>query len=323
MFDFLGYKINSKAILAPMAGYTFYSYRKFMQQFNVGISYSEMVSDHGLIYENLNTLSYLKTDDNEHPLGIQLFGHDSKTIKEAIDIIKKENVKCDFIDLNLACPVKKVTKNGAGSALLKDLDYLKEFISDIVNYSPYPITCKIRLGFDEDNLNFKQVIKILQSCGVKLIAIHARSAKQMYSGKPRYDLLKNIKSLLNIPLIVSGDIFTLDDAINALKITNADGVMIARGGVGNPHLITQINSYFKDGIRLEDATLEMQKEYCLQLAKLMVLDKGEEQAMKLFRSIGPHFFKGFANSKKIRINIASKITTLEQLEEEVKNFQTK
>ena len=175
--------------------------------------------------------------------------------------------------------------------------------------------------FDDDNLNFKQVLKILQSSGVKLIAIHARSAKQMYSGKPRYELLENIKSLLNIPLIVSGDIFTLDDAINALKITNADGVMIARGGVGNPHLITQINTYFKDGTRLEDATLEMQKEYCLKLAKMMVLDKGEEQAMKLFRSIGPHFFKGFANSKKIRINIASKITTFKELEEEIRELE--
>lgn len=321
MFEFANYKIDSKVILAPMAGFTFYSYRKFMQMFGVGISYSEMVSDHGLVYDNKQTIAYLKTDNLEHPFGIQLFGHDSKTINGAIDIIVKEKVACDFIDINLACPVKKVTKQGSGSSLLKDLDYLKKMMKEIIQHSPFPITAKIRLGIDDEHLNFKEVIQVLQDLGVKMIAIHARTAKQLYSGKARYELLKDIKKDMTIPLIISGDIFTLDDAIHALKITNADGVMIARGGVGNPTLIRQINQYFKDGTRLDDADLDTQKQYCLTLAKMMCEDMGEEKAMRVFKSIGPKFFNGFKNSKNIRVSIASKINTYNELKSLVNSFQ--
>ncbi len=160
----------------------------------------------------------------------------------------------------------------------------------------------------------------MQDAGVSLIAIHARTKKQLYSGKPNYELLKDLRLKMDVPLIVSGDIYTLEDAINALNITKADAVMIARGGIGNPRLCQQIDAYYKDGTILKDATLDEQKEYCLKLAKMMCEDKGEDMAMRIFRSIGPRFFSGFKNSKKLRVTIASQVSTYQQLCDVVNEF---
>lgn len=305
--------VKGKVVLAPMAGVTFYSYRKFMAPFGVSMFYSEMVSDCGLIYENKETYKYLKTDKDEHPFGIQLFGSKAETICKAIDIIKECEHQPDFIDLNLACPVPKVTRPGSGSSLLKDVDYLKEMVSTIVKHSPYPITCKIRLGWDDKNINFLQIIGVLEEIGVKAIALHVRTAKQLYAGKARYDLVKDLREKMNIPLIISGDIYTLDDAINALEITKADAVMVARGGIGNPFLINQIDEYYKSGVRLENPSLENQKEWCIKLAEMMVNEYGEEKAFRVFRTIGPRFFNGYSNSKQIKTKITLGVSCLNEL----------
>ncbi len=321
MWKFANIEVKNKVVLAPMAGVTFYSYRKFMSQFNVGLFYSEMVSDCGLIYENKMTLSYLKTDVNEHPFGVQLFGNNADTIIKAIEIVKQSGCQCDFIDINLGCPVDKVTKAGSGSALLKDVKYLKDMMEKICHASPWPITAKIRLGIDEKHINFFEVINALQDAGVSMIALHVRTKKQLYSGKADYSIIKDLGQKMKVPLIVSGDIYTLDDAIHAIETSKASAVMIARGGIGNPTLCRQIDRFYQDGTRLKDATLDEQKQYCLQLAKMMCDDKGEEVAMRIFRSIGPRFFAGFNNSKQLRVAIASKITTYQELVELLKNYQ--
>ncbi len=308
-------EINGNIVLGPMAGYTFYSYRKFMKSFGADVVISEMVSDCGLKYGNEETISYLKSDGLEHPYGVQLFGNKAETIIEAMDIIKKQRKEWqpDFIDINLGCPVKKVTSAGSGSALLKDLDYLYDYMSKIVKASSWPVTAKIRLGWDDKSINYLDTIKILEKAGVKMIAVHARTTKQLYAGKARIELLENLQDKMNVPLVVSGDIFTLDDAINALKISKAQAVMIARGGVGNPTLIQQIKAYFAKNERLRDATILEQKQYCLDLAKMVIEDKGEEKGMKIYRTIGPKFFEGFPNSKTIRSEIASKISSYKDL----------
>ena len=313
-------EVNGKVVLAPMAGITFYVYRKFMAKFGVDLFYSEMVSDCGLIYENKETYKYLKTDKDEHPFGIQLFGNKAETICKAIDIIKESEYQPDFIDLNLACPVPKVTKAGSGSSLLKDIDYLKEMVGEIVRHSPYPITCKIRLGWDDKNINFEQIITVLEEIGVKAIALHVRTAKQLYSGEGRYELVRNLRDKMNIPLIISGDIYTLDDALKALEISHADGVMVARGGIGNPTLVRQINEYYKSGVRLASATLDEQKNYCYELAKEMIEEYGEDKALRIFRTIGPRFFNGYPNSKVIKNKITLGVTTLDELKEVLDNY---
>ena len=312
-------EIAGPVILAPMAGITSFGYRNFMKKFGCSLTVTEMVSDCGLVYENEQTIEYLKSSKNERPLAIQLFGSDVKNLAKAIEIVSKSSENCDFIDINLGCPVPKVTKSGAGSSLLKDPKKLGKIMKELVDVSPVPVTAKIRLGFNNETINFLEVIEELEKAGVSMIAVHARTAKQLYGGKPQWELLKDLGKTMKVPLVVSGDIYTLDDAINAMKLTSASGVMVARGGIGNPRLVAQIHEYFKSGIRLPEATVEEQGKYALELAREMILDKGEEKAMRIYRSIGPKFFAGFPNSKTMRNAIATSINTYRDLESIINN----
>lgn len=312
-------KINGPVMLAPMAGVTFYSYRNYMKKFGVDLSVTEMISDCGLIYGNEQTFEYLKSSNDERPLGIQLFGSKTENLVKAIEIIAKSASNYDFIDINLGCPVPKVTKSGAGSSLLKDPKKLGMMMRKLVEASPVPVTAKIRLGIDDNHLNFLEVISELENAGVSMIGVHARTTKQLYGGKPKWNLISGLGKKTKVPLIVSGDIYTLDDAIEAIELTAASGVMVARGGIGNPRLVAQIHEYYESGKRLPNATLEEQAQYALELAREMIEDKGEEMAMRIYRSIGPKFFNGFANCKKVKTAITTSITTYQELENIIKD----
>ena len=251
MFKIGNVEINGKVVLAPMAGVTSLGYRNFMKPFGVALTVTEMVSDCGLIYDNQKTIDYLKSTEEERPIAIQLFGSSAETICKAMDVVLKHNPNIDIFDINLGCPAPKVTKTGAGSSLLRDPKKLEEMFTQICKHSPIPVTAKIRLGWNEEEINFKENVKALEKAGVAAIGIHARTTRQGYAGKPRWELLKDFRNEMSVPLIVSGDIYTLKDAIQALECTKADAVMVARGGVGNPILVKQIDSYFKDGIIVE------------------------------------------------------------------------
>lgn len=306
-------EIESKVVLAPMAGVTSLAYRKFMKPFGVGLTVTEMVSDCGLIYDNKKTLDYIKTIEEERPVAVQLFGSDANKINQAIDITLKNNPSVDIIDINLGCPVPKVTSTGAGSALLKDPQKLEVFMKQIVKHSPLPVTAKIRLGWSEDKINFIDNIKALEASGVKAIAIHVRTASQGYTGEARYELIHDLRDKMSVPLIVSGDIYSLDDAINALNISKADAVMVARGGNGNPTLIKQIDTYYKTGERLPNASLEENIKYLLKFADLLVEEKGEYRAMSILRGIAPKFLNGYPGMKQIKNQLAQSLTTKESL----------
>lgn len=321
MFKIGNVEINGKAVLAPMAGYTSLAYRKFMKKFGVALTVTEMVSDCGLIYDNKKTIEYLKTDKTEHPVAIQLFGGSAETICKAMDIAIKQNPEIDIFDINLGCPAPKVTKTGAGSALLKDPKKLEKMFKEICEHSPIPVTAKIRLGWNEETMNFKENIKALENAGVAAIGVHARTTRQGYAGKPKYELLKNLRDEMKVPLIVSGDIYTLKDAIKALKTTKADAVMVARGGVGNPILIKQIDEYFKTGKIVEDSSLEENVKYLRELTDEMIAEKGEYSATMTMRSIAPKFFNKFPNTKKLKLKLVSALTTRESLERILKEIQ--
>lgn len=306
-------ELNGRVILAPMAGITNLAYREFMKPFGVALTYTEMVSDCGLIYGNKETYKYLETSNKERPIAIQLFGGSKETLLQALDIIQKGNYHYDFIDVNLGCPVPKVTKTGAGSMWLKREDELFEMMSALVKASNKPVTAKIRLGWDDSYINVENVVKLLEKAGVAMIAIHPRTRNQLYSGKANYERIKDIKKDLHIPLVISGDIFTLESAIEAQKLTNADGIMVARGALGNPYLITQIDEYFKTGKKLLPASLTEQIGYLEQYAKELVKLKGEYTAIKELRGIAPHFLKGFKDTKKYRLALTTKMSTLEDL----------
>ena len=309
MFKIGNIEIKGKVVLAPMAGVTSLAYRNFMKPFGVDLVVSEMVSDCGLIYENKKTLDYIKTTELERPVAIQLFGNDSETIIKAIKICEKENPNIDIFDVNLGCPVPKVTKAGSGSALLKNPAKLKEMFTKICVSTSKPVTAKIRLGYSEDSINFMENIKALEEAGIAAIGIHARTTTQMYAGKARYELLKNLREKMSVPLMVSGDIYSLDAAINALTITKADAVMVARGGVGNPQLVRQIHHYYEIGERLPNSTLEENKKYLLEFADMLIEEKGEYRAMSILRGIAPKFLDGFPGMKPNKNMLAQSLTT--------------
>ncbi len=313
MLKFGNITTDSIVLLAPMAGITNIAYREFCVPFGVGVSYTEMVSDCGLIYQNKETYKYLEISENEHPVGVQLFGASKETLLKALDIIKKEGIKCDFIDVNLGCPVPKVTRTGAGSAWLSRVDELHEMMKSLVLASDVPITAKIRVGWDENSINVNKVVEALESAGVAMIAIHPRTRSQLYMGKANYDLIKDLGARMRVPLVISGDIFTLEDAIEKMQISKAKGIMVARGALGNPYLITQINHYYKTGEKLPNPNLVDQVKMLLSYANKLISLKGEVIAIKELRGIAPHFFKGYQNTKKIRSSLATEMKSFADL----------
>ena len=305
------FNIEGKVVLAPMAGITSAGYRKYLNTFGVDVCVSEMVSDMGLIYQNKETESYVKYQKDKTLTGVQLFGAKPENLAKAASRALELNPDIDFFDVNMGCPVPKVTKTGAGSALMLNPKLCGEIIKAIKSVTDKPVTAKIRLGYNE--VNFLDVIKALEDGGVDAIGIHARTRKELYMGEPHFDLLKDLRSKMKVPLMVSGNIYTLDDAINALKITGADAVMVARGGMGNPFLIKQIKTYFETGERLPNPSFLEQCEYCLELAKSMCEEKGELTAMRIYRGIAPKFFSGFANSRVLRTVLATSLTNYQSL----------
>lgn len=306
-------EINGRTILAPMAGITSFAYREFMRSFGVALCYTEMISDSGLIFNNARTYEYLPRKEEKRPTTIQLFGGETDKLLSAIEKIENYTENYDFLDLNLGCPVPKVTRNNGGSAWLKHPNELISMVEKVVKASSKPVTVKIRIGWDDNNINFKELLPKLEKAGVSLIAIHLRTTKQLYGGKARYDLARNIQDLVSIPLVVSGDIYTLDDAINALEITGAKAVMLARGQLGNPFLATQIETYFKTGERLKAPALDEQLDYLLTLSRMVVEEKGEHLGILVMRNIAHHFIKGFPFAKEYKVKL-TKMSTLDDLE---------
>lgn len=306
-------EIVNKVVLAPMAGITSLAYREFMKPFGVGLSYTEMISDCGLTYNNSKTYEYLTFSNIDHPIGLQLFGSKIDKTLKAIKILQDSKIPYDILDINLGCPVFKVVKTGAGSAWLKNPKELYLYMKAICEISVKPVTAKIRLGWDEKTINVFEVVSLLEKAGVKAISIHVRTTKQLYSGIPNYESIRNIRKYMSVPLIVSGNIYSLEDAINAVKITGADAVMIARGGVGNPILIRQVNAYFDSGIVLPNATLSENLQYLERYADMLVKEKGERTAMMILRGIAPKFLNNYPGLKQFKTKMSTDLKILEDL----------
>ena len=319
MWKIGSYEIKGKILLAPMAGFTSEGYRKYLNRFGVDVCVTEMVSDMGLIYGNQETKSYVTYQKDTALTGVQLFGHDPECLGKAAIKALEINPDIEFFDVNMGCPVPKVVKTGAGSALLDYPETIKQIIKSIKEASGKPVTAKIRLGYND--INVFDTIKVLEAAGVDAIGIHARTRKEYYYGTPNFEILRDLRSKMSVPLIISGNIYTLDDAINALEITGADAVMIARGGIGNPFLITQIKTYFESGERLPNPSFDEQVTYCLELAKSMIEEKGEKRAMAIYRSIAPKFFLGYPNAKQLRTKLASSLFTFQNLVDIIEDYK--
>lgn len=305
-------QIDSKVVLAPMAGVTSFGYRKFMSQFGLGYAVTEMVSDMGLIYGNEETKSYLNYEKSGLLTGLQLFGSSPETMKKAVEIAQNLNPNIDFFDINMGCPVPKVNKTGAGCSLMKDPKLCGDIVRAMKEATDKPITVKIRIGYDSKSINFMEVIDEVTKAGASLVAIHPRTAKEMYGGQPHWELVKDLRSKMSIPLVVSGNIFTVEDAVKAIDITGADAVMVARGGIGNPLLIKNINAYYNNK-DIESPCFVDQEKYCIELVKDLIEEKGEYTAMRVARGIVTKFFDGFPNAKKLKARLSVELETFEDL----------
>ena len=298
--------IGLPIILAPMAGITNFAYRKLMKEYGCPYTITEMVSDFALHFGNKETINMIKTEEFEHPLGVQLFGGSKDSLLKGAKVLFDIG-GFEVLDINLGCPVPKVVREGSGSAWLvpERREELFDAIKSLVDISPVPVTCKIRIGWDEESIDVVETCKTLEKAGVSLIAIHARTRAQMYSGAARYKFIKEAKEAVNIPIIANGDITTLDEALDVLEYTKADGIMIGRGALGNPNLIRQLVTYFTTGERIEDDTLvdrvEALKKHFTYLKEL----KGEFKAVAEMRGLSSHYLKGFNDIKRYKVKFTT------------------
>ena len=293
-------EINSKVVLAPMAGISNSAFRRICKSMGADLVYAEMVSDKAIYYNNKKTIDMLYMTDYERPIAQQIFGSDITSFVVAAKYIE-ETMHPDIIDINMGCPVPKVAlKAQAGSALLKNPEKIKEIVKAVVNSVSCPVTVKIRSGWDDKSINAVEVAKIVEEAGASAIAIHARTRSQGYSGKADYNI---IKQAVSIPVIGNGDVKTCFDAKRMLDETNCDLVMVGRGLLGNPWLIKEINEYLENGVVIDKPTDIEKIDMCLKHLSLLEKFECEKQAVLEIRSHVGWYLKGIKNANLVKQNI--------------------
>lgn len=300
-------ELKNPLIIAPMAGVTNNAFRELCLEFGAGLVCAEMVSDKAIFYKNEKTAKMLEVG-NGHPCSLQIFGSDINTMALASKYLT-ENSDCDIIDINMGCPVTKVIKTGAGSALMKDEQKALDIVKAVLDNTNKPVTVKMRLGFDKQHINFLSLAKKLENTGIKAIALHARTRSEMYEGKAHWEYIRQLHEQLSIPVIGNGDIKTLDDYIKHKD--DCDAIMIGRGIVGNPFLIKEIANY-ELGKESSEITYLDKFEMCLRHAKKLVDLKGEKIAIREMRGLAPHYISGLYNSTTYK-NKMSKLDTYDDL----------
>ena len=292
-------ELKTNFILSPMAGITNEAYRMLAMEYGAGMTVCEMVSDKALYYKNEKTFNMTKVNEKEHPVSLQIFGHDIDTMVKAAIFVDK-NSEADIIDINMGCPVNKVCKTGAGSSLMKDEDYAYKLLKEIVSNVKKPVTLKVRLGWDKDNINVLNIAKIAEKAGISAITVHARTRSEFYQGHSHWEYIKLVKDNVNIPVIGNGDVNTIEDAIAMFKETGCDAIAIGRGAIGNPFLFKQLNAYFEEGKYIEKpSNEELFNTICHHYDMLKKL-KGTHLALLEMRTFIPYYIKGMQGSSKIK-----------------------
>jgi tRNA-dihydrouridine synthase B len=283
-------------VLSPMAGFSDKPYRLICREYGSAMSYTEFVSADGILHGNNRTLEMLRFDPAEHPvLVFQIFGHDEITLAEAAR--KIEQLGPDVIDLNMGCSVKKVSARGAGAALLKDPAKIGRIFARLNKAVSVPVTGKIRLGWDNESLNYLEVARIMEDNGAALIAVHGRTKVQAYQGQANWDAIARIKQTLSIPVIGNGDVSTVADIERIKQHTGCDAVMIARAAIGNPWIFQR-----KD---IENVTLAEKAALIRRHLELMLDFYGRERGLILFRKHIVKYIRGMANSSKVRAKLVT------------------
>ena len=296
-------EIKNQVVLAPMAGISNTAYRQIIKEMGAGLIFAEMVSDKALVYGSEKTFDLLKMSDMERPIAQQIFGSDVDSFVKAAKLVE-DKMHPDIIDINMGCPVPKVAiKSQAGSALLKNPDKIKEIVSAVVKAVSVPVTVKIRSGWDANSVNAVEVAKVIEEAGASAITVHGRTRAQGYSGNADWNIIKQVKEMVSIPVIGNGDITSAEKAKEMLDFTGCDAVMIGRGVLGNPWLIKECVSYLESGIIPPKPSSRKKIEMLKRHYQLLVDSTSEKQAILEIRTHALWYIKGMPKSAYIKNEI--------------------
>lgn len=306
-------ELENRYILGPMAGVTDLPFRLLCREQGAGLLCMEMVSAKAIMYNNRNTEQLLTIHPDEKPVSLQLFGSDPKIMSEMAKRIEERPFA--ILDINMGCPVPKVVKNGEGSALMKDPKLVYEIVSSMVKAIKKPVTVKIRKGFDDDHVNAVEIARIIEEAGAAAVAVHGRTREQYYSGKADWDIIRQVKEAVSIPVIGNGDVTSPERAEELVRRTGCDGVMIARGAQGNPWIFSEMITYEETGVVPPRPGKEELKEMMLRHARLQLEYKGEYSGIREMRKHVAWYTKGIPGAARLRekINAVESLGELENL----------
>ncbi|MET3700088.1 tRNA-U20-dihydrouridine synthase [Bacillus oleivorans] len=318
MFKIGDIQLKNRVVLAPMAGVCNSAFRLTVKEFGAGMVCAEMVSDKGILFGNEKTMNMLYIDEREKPMSLQIFGGEQETLVEAAKFVDK-NSTADIIDINMGCPVPKITKCDAGAKWLLDPNKIYEMVSAVVDAVDKPVTVKMRMGWDEDHIYAVENARAVERAGGKAVALHGRTRVQMYEGTANWDIIREVKQSVSIPVIGNGDVKTPGDAKRMLDETGCDGVMIGRAALGNPWMIYRTVHYLDTGELLGEPSVREKMDVCkLHLDRLINL-KGENVAIREMRKHAAWYLKGIRGNAKVRNEINS-CDTRDQLVTLLDNF---
>lgn len=308
--------LDNNVVLAPMAGVTDLPFRLLCKEMGAGLICMEMVSARAIYYNNKNTIDLLQIHPDETPVSLQFFGSDPKIMSEMAKRI--EDRPFSFLDINMGCPVPKVVNNHEGSALMKEPKLAAEIVRSIANAIDKPVTVKIRKGFDDGHINAVELAKRLEDAGAAAIAVHGRTREQYYSGKADWEIIRQVKQAVTVPVIGNGDIFSVQDGKRMLEETGCDGIMVGRGARGNPWIFRELVHYLETGEVLERPTPKEIKQMIERHSKLQLKYKGEYTAIREMRKHISWYTGGLPHSAALRaaVNQAEDFDTLQQLLDE-------
>ena len=292
-------EMKNQVVLAPMAGVCNPAFRLIAKEFGTGLVCAEMVSDKAIIHGNKRTREMLFVDEREKPLSLQIFGGDRKSLVEAAKVVDQET-NADIIDINMGCPVPKVTKCDAGARWLLDPNKIYEMVSAVVESVSKPVTVKMRIGWDSEHIYAVENARAVERAGGQAVSVHGRTREQLYTGHANWDIIKEVKEAVSIPVIGNGDVLTPEDARRMLDLTNCDGVMIGRGALGNPWMLYRTIEYLQTGKLLPDPSPE--EKICIAILHMdrLVALKGEAVAVREMRKHLAWYLKGIKGSARIK-----------------------
>ncbi len=310
--------IEKPLFLAPMAGITDLPFRTICREQGCQVVYTEMISAKGLYYGSERTENMIEIHPQEHPVGIQIFGSEPLLMAKMAEKISESGA--DLIDINMGCPAPKIVKNGEGSALLKNPDLVGQIVKEVSRATPLPVTVKIRKGFDEQSINAVKIASIAEESGADAITVHGRTREQYYSGTADWDIIKEVKSKVSIPVIGNGDIFTGETALAMKEKTSCDGIMVARGAQGNPWLFRDILSLFETGTLPPQPTVKERIQTALRHMNMVIQLKGERVGVFEMRKHFSWYIKGLPESGQMR-KIINTLSTAAEMEKALLSYQ--